>query len=214
MGGWRGILLYLAFLAVLGYLFPAAMGLSFLDPHILLAYGCSAPFFVSSVAVEALGSEFRGAPPKAALAGRTIAITGFGWASSMLALALGLVTVNLRGQHPVTVLPDIRFLAGVAGLGLSLALFTVACAAVLTLYLPFLSAKVYLRRAFVIALLGVILLARYGEVEWKDSLTGMLSPDSILRLASIGMAIFLGLAVLLLFVTSRHARYSGPVSSS
>jgi hypothetical protein len=214
LGGWRGITLYLGFLVVLGYLFPTALGLSFLDPHILLAYACSAPFFVSSVAVEAFAAGDE-APPRSLLAGKLVALTAFGWATSVVALAAGLASVNLREWHGSAVMPDTRLLTGLLALGLSLALFTVAAAAVLCLYVsPPQSAKSILRRTFFIALLAVVLLARYGEVEWKDSFTALLLPDSILRFAIGGMLVFDALSVGLLIVALRHPRYSGPVSSS
>jgi len=209
MGGWRGMALFAVFLAILGYMFPTAMGFSFLDPHILLAYACSSPFFVSSVAVESFADARDFAPPRVMLAGKTIAATAFGWAASVLALGLALTSVNLREWHGSAVLPDARFLAGVLGLGLALSAFTVAAAAVLTLRLPAYQAKTILRRAFFIALVSVVLLARYGEVEWRDSLTGMLAPGSILRIATVAMLVFFAAAGGLLAVASRHPRYSG-----
>ena len=209
MGGWRGMAFFAIFLAILGYMFPTAMGFGFLDPHILLAYACSAPFFVSSVAAESFGDPRHFAPPRVVLAGKTIAATAFGWAASVLALGLGLASVNLREWHGSAVLPDARFLAGVVGLGLSLAAFTVAAAAVLTLRLPVHQAKTILRRAFFIALVGVLLLARFSELEWRDSFAGMLAPDSILRIATVAMLVFFAAAGGLLTVALRHPRYSG-----
>jgi hypothetical protein len=210
LGGWRGMLLYGGFLAVLGYLFPRAMGLSFLDPHILLVYACSAPFFVSSPAVEAFADSRETAPPKTLLMGRAITASLFGWASSTAALALGFFSINSGQWHGQVVLPDTRFLLGILGLGLAVSVFTVMAAAVLCLYMrdP-LQAKSVLRRAFFIALLALVLLARYGEVEWKDSFTAWLTPDSILRLATAGIVFFLLLSAGLAAVALRHPRYSG-----
>lgn len=206
LGGWRGIALYTAFLLAVGYLFPSALGLTFLDPQILLAYACSAPFFVSSVAVEAFASKDDDVPPKTALAGKLIAVTAFGWASAVLALTLGLVAVRVRVG--AVVLPDAQFLTGILALGLSLALFTSVAAALLCLYMhPPQGAKVVLRRAFFIALVTVVLLARYGEVEWKDSFTELLLPESILRIAVIAMLAFCGLSAMGLVLALKHHRY-------
>jgi hypothetical protein len=206
LGGWRGIALYSAFLAVLGYLFPSALGIGFLDPHILLAYACSGPFFVSSVAVESFSSKDEDVSPKTALVGKLLATTAIGWASAVLALMLGFLAVKMRIGSAVW--PDARFLAGVLALGLSLAFFTSVAAAVLCLYIsPPHGAKVLLRRAFFIALIAVVLLARYGEVEWKDSFSELLLPESILRIALGGMVAFCLLSAAGLVLALRHERY-------
>jgi hypothetical protein len=88
------MLLYGGLLAVLGYLFPRALGLSFLDPHILLVYACAAPFFVSSAAVEAFADGRDPAPAPTMVAGKLIAHSLFGWACSAAALALGFYSIN------------------------------------------------------------------------------------------------------------------------
>jgi hypothetical protein len=71
-----------------------------------------------------------------------------------------------------------------------------------------------LRRGFFFVLIAVVLLARFGEVEWRDSFTVMLLPESILTLAVGGMVVFDLLSVALLIVALRHPRYSSPVSTS
>jgi hypothetical protein len=213
LGGWRGLLVYAGLLAVLGYLFPSALGLGFLNPHILLAYACSAPFFVSSVAVESLATPEDDVHPKTALAGKLVAMTAFGWASSVLTLGLGLAAVNARSGGAVW--PDAQFLAGVLALGLSMALFTVVAATVLCLYLtPPHSVKVVLRRAFFLALVAAVLLARYGEVEWRDSFNELLLPGSILRLAVGGMLVLAALSAAGLLIALRHPRYRGEPATS
>jgi hypothetical protein len=210
LGGWRGLLLYFGFLGILGYLFPRAMGLSFLDPHILLVYACSAPFFVTSAAVEAFSDERDTAPARTMLAGRLITYSLFGWLSSAAALTLGFISLNTRESQGAVVLPDTRFLLGILSFGLSLSLFTVAMAAWVCLHVHVpKQAKMLLRRAFFIALVGVVLLARYGEVEWKDSFTAMLTPGSIFQVAAAAAAIFVLLTAGVLAVALRHPRYSG-----
>jgi hypothetical protein len=210
LGGWSGMLLYGGFLAILGYLFPRAMGLSFLDPHILLVYACSAPFFVTSVAVEAFTDTRDLAPPRTLFAGRMIACSLFGWLSSAAALGLALGSLNTRESQAAVVLPDTRFLLGILAFGLSLSLFTVASAALLCLYVQRAKqAKMLLRRVFFIALVAMVLLGRYGEVEWKDSFTALLTPDSIFQVAAAGSAAFVVLTAAVIAVALRHPRYSG-----
>jgi hypothetical protein len=139
-----------------------------------------------------------------------IACSLFGWLSSAAALALALTSLNTRESQAAVVLPDTRFLLGILTFGLSLSLFTVACAALLCLYVRHpKQAKIFLRRAFFIALVAMVLLARYGEVEWKDSFTALLTPDSISQVAAVGSAAFLVLTAAIAAVTLRHPRYSG-----
>ena len=207
MGGWRGVLLYIGFLVVVGYLFPVALGLDFISAQILLVYACSGPFFLSSVVVESLCDPRETESPRATLAGRLVTATLFGWLSAALLLTLALATVNLSVWQGSLLVPEARFLAGILVLGLSLALLASGAAAVLCLYVreP-VRVKAILRRGYVFTLIGAILLVRYGEVEWQATLSSLLAPDSIVRLAVAGSAILLLLAGGMILTAARHPR--------
>jgi hypothetical protein len=204
LGGRTGVLLYLAGIAILGYMLPAGLGYDFLDPHLILMYACSAPFFVSTVVAESFGGE--DAAPRALLVPRIVAGTLFGWLNAVAVLALGIWAVN--SGKPEWVFPNTMVLGWALLLGLMLALFTVTLGAALSLsQRDPKQVKSILRRGYTWVLIGLILVARFGLLEWREAFTSLLTADGMQRLALAGNLILAGAAAATLLMVIKHPRY-------
>ncbi|MBM3810789.1 MAG: hypothetical protein FJW20_04060 [Acidimicrobiia bacterium] len=214
LGSGSGAWFYLIMLAVFGYLLPAGMGYDFLDPHLLLMYACSAPFFISSVVAESFGEPSQEPSTLTVLAGKVITSSLFGWTSSLVLLSMGLATINFHQPQQTSVLPEASFLAWIAMLGLSLSLFTVALAAALALSVKApKSIKTILRRGYAWILIALIILARFGLLEWREAFTSLLTAEGISRLCGYGSLALAAATILTIVLVIRHPRYSGPVPS-
>jgi len=215
LGGSSGALFFLILFAVFGYLLPAGMGFDFLDPHLIVLYACSAPFFLAPVVAESFSEAPTEGSNGSTLAGKVLVSCVFGWFSSLLLLSLGLGTLNFRLWSGAVVLPQTPFLLWVALLGFCLSLFTVSLAAALSVSARTpKTVRLIIRRGYAWFLVALIIVARFGLLEWREAFTSLLTAEGIARLCGYGsMALVAGSAAILAFV-ARHPRYSGPVSSS
>jgi hypothetical protein len=215
LGGSSGALFFLILFAVFGYLLPAGMGADFLDPHLIVLYACSAPFFLAPVVAE----SFSDAPPagssSSTLAGKVLVSCVFGWACSLLLLTLGLLSLNFQFWNGAMVLPRTSFLLWVALLGFSMSLFTVSLAAALSLSARApKTVRLIIRRGYAWLLVALIIVARFGLLEWREAFTSLLTAEGIARLSGYGSLLLLAASAATLTMVARHPRYSGPVSQS
>src|SRR5258706_15549935 len=102
MGGMTGVLIYGFALVALGILLPWRLGFDFLDAMILLAYACLPALLVAPVVAESFaGDRERAHIPatyeerRQSLYAKVAAGALYGWISALLALVIGIVTVNL-----------------------------------------------------------------------------------------------------------------------
>ena len=202
LGGIPGVFLLLGFIGALGYMLPSSMGLGFLDPHLIVMYACSSPFFLSSVVAAAFFDPGE-------LLGKVVACVLYGWLSSLLLLGMALTTVNVESWHGTAVLPETGFLAWALLLGLNLSLFTTGLGAALSLgNRDSQSVKRLLRSGFFWLLVAVVILARYGLLEWRESMTGLLTAEGMARLSGMASVVLAAVSALLLRKVARHPRYS------
>lgn len=179
LGGARGALALFA-LIVLGTLPPLRFGFGFLDPLVLLAYASfamlfAAPFTAQSFAgtIERREIEERDASGPADLdlvLGKVLAATLYGWFAFALILATALFALNLAVPHGRLLLPP--SLAGVAVFAFTLAFFTSAAGAVVSLRVfTARAARQMFRLALIFILLLLILVPRFLPLpakEWFD----------------------------------------------
>jgi len=215
LGGSSGAVFFLVLFAVFGYLLPAGMGFDFLDPHLIVLYACSAPFFLASLVAESFSHPPEQGSNTSTLAGKVLVSCVFGWLCSLILLALGLGTLNFRLWNGAMVLPKTPFLLWVALLGFCLSLFTVSLAAALSLSArTSKTVKLIIRRGYAWILVALIIVARFGLLEWREAFSSMLTAEGIARLCGYGSLLLVAASAATLAIVARHPRYSGPVSRS
>ena len=102
-------LIILAIVLVFGVLVPWFRGLSFLDSINIVVYACMSLLFVAPAAAEAFGAP--AAMQSMDLLPRTGMILAYGWGTSVLMLAAGILTVNLAYWQGRMLTPPVAMLA-------------------------------------------------------------------------------------------------------
>src|SRR4029077_14538219 len=102
MGGRTGVLIYAFALLALGILLPWHLSFDFLDAMVLLAYTCLPALLVAPVVAESFaGDRERAQIPatseerRRSMYAKVAAGALYGWISALVALVLGIATVNL-----------------------------------------------------------------------------------------------------------------------
>jgi hypothetical protein len=177
MGGTTGVLIYAFALAALGILLPWRLSFDFLDAMILLAYACLPALLVAPVVAESFAGERERAQIPATskerrqlLYAKVTAGVLYGWSSALLALVMGLVTVNLSFAR--WILPPGLLAIDLAVLSLAVSASAAGISAAVSVKARNAKyAKRTLRQGFLLLLVLVIYYSRFMPVEWKRHAT-------------------------------------------
>jgi hypothetical protein len=154
-----GVVLYAMALGGLGFLLPSRMGIDFLDGIVTACYAAAGPIFATAL----IGANRR----------EVWAVSLFGWISSLLSLALALVTINLRYRLGRLLLPPPFVVLAAVPFSLASSYMTgVIGHRLLSSGWKPTVAKGGLRRALLLLLLVVLFVTRYlpamghGSAAW------------------------------------------------
>jgi len=177
MGGTTGMLIYAFALVALGVLLPWRLSFDFLDAMILLAYAWLPALIVAPVVAESFAGDRERAQIPATyeerrqlLYARVTAGALYGWVSALLALVMGLATVNLSFTRWILPPPLLTFDLALMSLAVSVGAAGIA-AAVSVKARSAKYAKRTLRQGFLLLLVLVIYYSRFMPVEWKRRVT-------------------------------------------
>src|SRR5438067_879658 len=122
-------LIILTVVFVFGVLVPLYRGMMFLDSLTMVVYACMSLLFVAPTAAEAFGRP--ASRPSTEILPRTGMILAYGWGTSVLMLAAGILTVNLAYWQGRMLTPPVAMLASALLLGLTASLVTIAATALI-----------------------------------------------------------------------------------
>jgi hypothetical protein len=173
MGGMTGVLIYAFALLALGILLPWHLSFDFLDAMVLLAYACLPALLVAPVAAESFAGDRERAQISATLEERRqlmYAKVGagalYGWSSALLAIIMGLATVNLSFTR--WILPPALLAIDLALMSLAISVSTASLSAAVSVRARSAKhAKRTLRQGFLLLLVLVVYYSRFMPVEWK-----------------------------------------------
>ena len=198
MGGTTGVTIYAFALMALGILLPWHLSFDFLDAMILLAYACLPALLVAPVVAESLASDRAQIPTtleerRRSLFAKVSAGAVYGWISALLALALGLVTVNLSFSR--WKLPPALLAIDLALVSLAVSVCAASIAAAVSVKARSAKyAKRTLRQGFLLLLVLVIYYSRFMPSEWKryatvpGALPGFTKFIAVISAALIGLS--------------------------
>src|SRR5579859_880258 len=173
MGGTTGVSIYAFALMALGILLPWRLSFDFLDAMILLAYACLPALLVAPVVAESFAGERERAHIPATLEERRQLLHAkvtagvlYGWSSALLALVMGLVTVNL--SFTGWILPPTLLAIDLALMSLAVAICAASLSAAVSVKARNAKyAKRTLRQGFLLLLVLVVYYSRLMPVEWR-----------------------------------------------
>jgi len=173
MGGTTGVSIYAFALMALGILLPWRLSFDFLDAMILLAYACLPALLVAPVVAESFAGERERAHIPATLEERRQLLHAkvtagvlYGWSSALLALVMGLVTVNLSFTR--WILPPTLLAIDLALMSLAVAICAASLSAAVSVKARNAKyAKRTLRQGFLLLLVLVVYYSRLMPVEWR-----------------------------------------------
>lgn len=217
--GVRGWLGYLLAALLFAYVVPARWGLDFFDVYFLIAYACLPSLFVSPMVADSVldwrsTSETEAAGPGRLYAAQVLAAAVFAWLWGLVVLAGGIAVVNLTGRMMRTVLPPTPVLVNAVLLSLGLTLLSAAAVGVLALNSKTAKeAKAFARRGFLLLLLGVVMWARMGPAELKQSMEGRLTSGRVTYtlLPAAAVCALLGAALIRTGMRRKQEEAAGPL---
>jgi len=176
MGGTTGVLICAFALLALGILLPWRLGFDFLDAMVLLAYTFLPALLIAPVVAESFAGDREHAQVPATSEGRRQSIYAkvaasalYGWSSALLALVLGIATVNISAEP--WILPPPLLAIDLALISLSVSVFTASIAAAVSIRARSAKyAKRTLRQGFLLLLVLLIYSSRFMPAEWKRHL--------------------------------------------
>ncbi len=177
MGGMTGVSIYAFALITLGILLPWRLSFDFLDAKILLAYACLPALLVAPVVAESLaGDRERTQIPATSeerrqlLYAKVSAGALYGWISALLAIVMGLATVNLSLAR--WILPQTPLAMDLALMSLAVSFFTAAISAAVSVKARSAKyAKRSLRQGSLLLLVLAIYYSRFMPLAWKRRVT-------------------------------------------
>ena len=177
MGGMTGVLIYAFALAALGIVLPWYLRFEFLDAMILLAYAFLPALLVGPVVAESFAGDRERAQIPATLEERrqlfyakVAAGALYGWISALLALVVGLATVNFSLKS--WILPPTLLAMDLALMSLAVSLFSAGISAAISVKARSAKyAKRTLRQGFLLLLVLVVYYSRFMPLEWKRRVT-------------------------------------------
>lgn len=187
-------LINLAFLAGFGVLVPWRKGFSFLDPEIIVLYTCLAMLFVVPAVSGLLAADDGKPAPDAVLFGRVGSAVLYGWGMAVLALLLGLITVNVSNWHGEVLHPGWGVLSAAVLLGLAASIFVGDLGAFLSISFSPGAARMFFRLVFLLLLLGMVFRAYLLPESWQETLTRQMTTEGLTRWSLIGSAVLLVLS--------------------
>lgn len=188
-------LIILTVVFVFGVLVPLYRGLMFLDSLTMVVYACMSLLFVAPTAAEAFGRA--AARSSTGILPRTGFILAYGWGTSVLMLAAGILTVNLAYWQGRMLTPPVAMLASALLLGLTASLVTIAATALIARRLGPGATKNILRVLFLLILLA-----------WRFKAGPELTTREMQRLSLIASGILAVVAIVLLGVLLRTSTTS------
>lgn len=180
-------LIILAVVLVFGVLVPYYKGLEFLDPLVIVVYACMSLLFVVPASAEIFAVQ--PASP-AEVISRLGTILAYGWGSSVLMLAAGIVTVNVTNWHGRMLVPKASLLLSALLLGLAASVAVIAGTALLARRVGSRSAKAFLRIGFLALLLTAAFGFRYFPVDWRTAINRHMTTTGLMHFSLWACAAF------------------------
>ena len=195
------LLAWFVALVLLGWLLPGLIGASPFDVQLMFAYAAMSIFFLSPLVCETV---FTDPSP------RNIGIgAAFGFLSALLLIAIRILAANRQLRPERFLVPDTPTLLSLLLVSFAFPVFGAAAAALVTLHSTSIrSAKQKMRSGFLLLLLGAVLLAKYGNGEWRDQLALLFTADRMPTFALRLSGVLLALAALIYLRIRRQPRYS------
>jgi hypothetical protein len=200
MGGRTGVLIYAFALLALGILLPWHLSFDFLDAMVLLAYACLPALLVAPVVAESFaGDREREQIPatseerRRSMYAKVAAGALYGWISALVALVLGIATVNLSFTR--WILPPALLAIDLVLMSLAVSVSAASIAAAVSVRARSAKhAKRTLRQGFLLLLVLVVYYSRFMPVEWKrrvtvpDALSGFTEFTVVISVALLGLS--------------------------
>jgi hypothetical protein len=200
----RQALVILCTVLAFGILVPWYKGFTFLNPVIILAYGCLALLFAAPASAEHFAGNSSDESPSAIL-GKMALVISYGWGVTVVILVTALITINLTYWHGALITPPFTLCSAVLLLSLTASAAVAACGALLARRLSATGVKSILRLGFLVLLLAFAFSSRLPD-QWQIFLSEHATRRAITRLAWEGSAISaLVAAVLLIPLLKRPA---------
>ncbi len=201
-------IIILAVVLVFGVLLPYYKGLEFLDPVVILVYACMSLLFVVPASAEVFAANE--AIASAEIAARLGMILAYGWATTVLMLISGIVTVNVTHWHGRMLLPSTTLLALAVLLSLIATLAVISGTALLARRFGARSAKSLLRIGFLILLLLGAFGFRFLPPEWRATIDRHMTTSGLIHFSEWACGIF---AIMGLFFVPRLLRVAARPAS-
>jgi hypothetical protein len=179
-------LIILVIVLVFGVLVPWYRGLSFLDSMTIVVYACMSLLFVAPTAAETFGAP-ASTRSSIDILPRTGMILAYGWGTSVLMLAAGVLTVNFAYWQGRMLTPPVATLGSALLLGFTASVAMIAATALMARQLGPRTTKNILRVLFLLLLLA-----------WRFTADPHLTSGEIQRLCLIASGIFAVVAIILL----------------
>jgi hypothetical protein len=209
----RQALILVSVVLVFGVVVPWYKGVTILQPTIVLAYSLMALLFVAPAASE-FWSAISGPTSRGALAGRILAIVGYGWGIALLMLVTALVTLNLANRTERILIPPREFLTATLLFSLTASAAVAALCALLAGRYSAATAKAVLRGFFLLLLIALAFGSRVLPESWQIVLADHSTRRAITRIAWQGAAVCAMVAALgLLLLLRRSGSGSQPATS-
>jgi hypothetical protein len=197
----RQALLIILIIVVFGVLVPWFKGFGFVDPRVVLAYGCMSLLFVAPASAEAAAGPLRDTTSRELLTRLSVLVL-WGWGIAAIILLTGMVTLNLCYWRGAIVWPPSRLFAAVLLFSLTSSAMIAALAAVLARRFTANGVKSIFRIGFLAILLAFVFSSRLPE-RWQIALQDYSTRRAITSLAWEGSAACAAIAVVLAIVLLR-----------
>lgn len=200
MGGRTGVLIYAFAMLALGVLLPWHLSFDFLDAMVLLAYACLPALLVAPVVAESFAGDRERAQIPAtseerqrSMYAKVAAGALYGWISALVALVLGIATVNLSFTR--WILPPALLAIDLALLSMAVSVSAASVAAAVSVRARSAKhAKRTLRQGFLLLLVLMVYYSRFMPVEWKrrvkvpDALPGFTEFIVVISVTLLGLS--------------------------
>ena len=204
MGGRTGVLIYAFAMLALGILLPWHLSFDFLDAMVLLAYACLPALLVAPVVAESFaGDRERAQIPatseerRRSMYAKVAAGALYGWISALVALVLGIATVNLSFTR--WILPPALLAIDLALMSLAVSVSAASIAAAVSIRARSAKhAKRTLRQGFLLLLVLVVYYSRFMPVEWKRRVTVPEALPGFTEFVVVVSVVLLGLSAALI----------------
>jgi hypothetical protein len=201
------IALLLVFLAF-GVLVPWRQGFGMLDPLLIGAYAVIGILFTTPAAPALLTSTPATEPP--AVLARLAAAASYGWIVSLVLYGAGLVTINWTSPHAQALIPGASSFWAVFLAALASCFAAATLAGWLTLRFSAKAAQGVLRLLFLLALVAALVRSRLFDEPLLDTLSLLITTDSLPRTAAMAAVACLAAAALFAWLCVREAQSRQP----